>query len=91
MSKVILKGFILVPEQDREVVKSELINHKRLTLQEQGCITFSVTKNLNNPLRFDVFEEFVDKAAFEEHQQRVKNSYWGKVTANVERYYEIFE
>ncbi|EJK2117020.1 antibiotic biosynthesis monooxygenase [Vibrio navarrensis] len=91
MSKVTLKGFILVPEPDLELVKNELVNHKRLTLDEPGCITFSVIENPETPLRFDVYEEFVDKVAFEQHQKRAKASRWGKVTVNVERHYEIFE
>ncbi|MDF5015048.1 antibiotic biosynthesis monooxygenase, partial [Vibrio parahaemolyticus] len=44
-----------------------------------------------NPFRFDVYEEFVDKASFKQHQERVQASHWGKVTANVKRQYEIFE
>ncbi|ATB69391.1 hypothetical protein SJPD1_1281 [Sulfurospirillum diekertiae] len=91
MSKVTLKGFILVPEAELKFVKSELVNHKRLTLEEPGCLTFSVTENFENPLRFDVYEEFTDKVAFEHHQKRVKASHWGKVTGNVERHYQIFE
>lgn len=96
MSKVTLSGFILVPEQDLEIVKSELVNHRQLTLEESGCIMFSVIESKDNEskdnhLRFDVYEEFTDKAAFEHHQKRVKASHWGKVTANVERHYEIFE
>lgn len=89
MSKVTLKGFILVPESDLELVQTELPNHTRLTLEETGCITFSVVQNSDNPLRFDVYEEFADKESFELHQQRVKASYWGKVAVNVERHYEI--
>ncbi len=91
MSKVILKGFILVPESELELLKNELVNHKRLTLEEPGCIIFNVIQNSENPLRFDVYEEFKDKVAFERHQKRVKDSHWGKVTANVERHYEILE
>ncbi len=91
MSKVTLKGFILVPESELELVKNELVNHKRLTLEETGCITFSVIQNSGNALRFDVYEEFTDKVAFEQHQKRVKASHWGKVTLNVERHYEILE
>ena len=91
MSKVTLKGFILVPESGLELVKNELVNHRRLTLEETGCITFSVIQNSENALRFDVYEEFTDKVAFEQHQKRVKASHWGKVTVNVERHYEIFE
>lgn len=91
MSKVTLKGFILVPESELELVKHELVNHKRLTLEELGCITFNVTENSENPLRFDVYEEFTDREAFEQHQKRVKASHWGKVTVNVERHYEVSE
>lgn len=91
MSKVRLKGFILVPKSELELVKAELVNHTRLTLEEPGCIHFSVTESLTNPLRFDVYEEFKDKAAFDHHQRRVKASHWGEVTVKVERHYEIFE
>ncbi|HCG8655604.1 TPA: antibiotic biosynthesis monooxygenase [Vibrio parahaemolyticus] len=90
MTKVTLKGFILVPQSELELVKSELVNHRRLTLEEAGCITFSVIQSSDNPLRFDVCEEFTNKESFEQHQKRVKASYWGKVTVNVERHYEIF-
>ncbi|XPV67379.1 MAG: putative quinol monooxygenase [Halarcobacter sp.] len=89
MSKVTLKGFILVPKSQLELIKSELVNHKRITCEESGCITFRVTQNPENPLRFDVYEEFSNKVAFEYHQKRVKESHWGKLTANVERHYEI--
>lgn len=91
MSKVILKGFIIVPEEDLPAVKDELINHRNLTHNESGCLIFEVTQSESNPRCFVVYEEFKNKAAFEFHQKRVKNSYWGEVTANVERHYEIFE
>lgn len=91
MSKVTLKGYILVPESELELVQNELVNHRRLTLEEVGCIKFSVIQSSEDFLRFDVYEEFADKASFEQHQKRVKDSHWGKVTVNVERHYEIFE
>lgn len=90
MSKIILKGFIIVPAEDLSSVKEELINHKNLTHDEPGCLVFEVIQDSNNPNRFSVHEEFVNKVAFESHQQRVKSSYWGKVSANIERHYEIF-
>ena len=91
MSKVVLKGVIIVPSEDLSAVKKELINHQDLTRNESGCLVFEVTQSENSLNRFDVYEEFMDKAAFEAHQARVKNSYWGKVAVNVERHYEIFE
>ncbi len=91
MSKVTLKGFILVPEADLDVVMQELPIHTELTRQEAGCLSFQVTQSKAEPNRFDVHEEFRDRTAFEAHQTRVKNSHWGQVTCNVERHYEISE
>jgi len=91
MTKVILKGYILVPTDDLESVENELETHKVLTLNEPGCITFSVIKSKKDPCRFDVYEEFIDKAAFEAHQNRIKTSIWGEVSANIKRHYEIAE
>lgn len=89
MSKVILQGHIIVPENELSAVKKELVNHIALTQQEAGCLIFEVVQDQNHPQRFDVYEEFVDQEAFDKHQNRVKNSHWGKVAANVERHYEI--
>lgn len=91
MNKVILKGFIIVPSADLSAIKKALISHKELTRNEPGCLMFNVTQSESNVNRFDVHEEFINNAAFEQHQIRVKNSAWGKVSANVERHYEIFE
>ncbi|OOE93146.1 putative quinol monooxygenase [Salinivibrio sp. AR640] len=91
MSKVILKGFILVPSADLQAVTRELVNHEKLTLEEPGCLIFKVQQHSEDPLRFDVYEEFVDRSAFDKHQERVKSSYWGAVTQNVTRHYQIIE
>ncbi|PXX99279.1 putative quinol monooxygenase [Halomonas sp. LBP4] len=91
MEKVILKGFIIVSEMDLEIVQQELQVHSELTRREPGCLVFEVTPDESNPNRFDVYEEFSSKAAFDSHQLRVKSSRWGQVTANSERHYEIIE
>lgn len=46
MPKVILKGFILVPEEELETVKSALPIHMRLTKSEAGCLVFKWWKTL---------------------------------------------
>lgn len=91
MSQVILKGCILVPEEYLPRVKAALLKHVQFSRAEPGCICFSVTEHPGNSLRFDVYEEFVDKAAFEQHQQRVQASPWGAISQNVVRHYQIFE
>lgn len=91
MKKIIIKGFIIVPTVDLLAVKKALISHKELTRNEPGCLMFNITQSEINLNRFDVYEEFINKAAFEQHQTRIKNSTWGKVAANVQMHYEIFE
>ena len=91
MSRVTLTGYIIVPEKDLEAVLNELPNHIALTRNEPGCLSFSVVQSDANPTRFDVAEEFDSRSAFEAHQKRVKSSYWGEVTVNVERHYKITE
>ncbi|ANB70162.1 putative quinol monooxygenase [Aeromonas veronii] len=89
MKEIILKGFILVSQNDLMAVKDELDNHIQLTRAETGCLIFQVTQDPLNPCRFDVYEEFVDKVAFQAHQARVKSSRWGEITVNVERHYTV--
>lgn len=89
MSKIILKGYIEVSDEDLDVVMQELPNHIELTRAEAGCLVFNVTQDGENKNRFDVYEEFSDQEAFDQHQVRAGASYWAQVTANVARQYEI--
>lgn len=91
MTKITLNGYIIVPETDLSAVKHALITHTELTLAETGCLTFRVTQDSENPLKFSVYEKFESKESFAAHQTRVKNSKWGEVAKNVERHYEITE
>ena len=91
MAKVILKGFILVPAEDLDSVRHELPAHISLTRAEPGCVTFEVTESDQQSHRFDVYEEFIDREAFDRHQMRVAESDWGKITKNVSRHYQILE
>lgn len=91
MPRVILRGFIIVPDGDLEVVRRELPAHSELTRAEPGCLAFEVTANESDPNRFDVYEEFASKAAFDAHQARVGSSRWGRLTARVERHYRVVE
>ncbi|WP_394182942.1 putative quinol monooxygenase [Marinomonas posidonica] len=89
MTKITLTGHIMVPHQDLNQVQQALSEHIKLTQEETGCLVFKVTQNVHNPLRFEVYEEFIDQAAFDLHQARVKASLWGQVAQNVERFYNV--
>ena len=91
MPRIILTGYILVTDTDLTAIKEALPLHSQLTREEKGCLVFEVSPDKHHANRFNVYEEFVDKKAFELHQQRVANSNWGLLTKNVERYYSIKE
>lgn len=87
--KITLEGYITVPISELCRIKAELEIHKKLTLEEKGCIIFSVTQDKHEPTKFSVYEEFQSQEDFDFHQERVQRSNWGKVSANVKRSYHI--
>lgn len=89
MAKVILKGYIIVPLEDLNAVIEALPIHIEKTTQEAGCLVFRVLQDQQQSNRFTVHEEFVDKESFDVHQDRVKGSKWGDVSANIERHYHV--
>ena len=86
---IILQGHITAPLSEISRIKKALITHTRLTLEETGCLHFSVIQNSNNPQQFDVDEVFVNQQAFDFHQARVKASPWASISQNVTRHYHI--
>lgn len=89
MNHVFLTGELICGNQDQAaVVAQHLPLHIESTRAEQGCISFEVTLT-DDPLVWQVDEQFLDAASFEAHQQRVASSAWGKATAGIERRYEI--
>ncbi len=89
MTRVSLKGHILVPAAELSMVENELPNHILLTREEPGCLVFEVTQDQVDPCKFHVDELFEDQMSFARHQQRVKASRWGRATGSVERFYDI--
>ncbi|MGO3055632.1 putative quinol monooxygenase [Halomonas sp. AOP43-A1-21] len=71
MRKVTLEGVIIVPQAELGVFQEALVLHKQQTLAEPGCITFNVIQDQTDSCRYTVYEEFVDRAAFDQHQRHV--------------------
>jgi len=86
---VILSGYVDVPDSDIATVEKHLPTHIRLSLAEEGCVSFNVRIDPTNPNRYLVDEEFATQVSFDAHQARVKTSEWGHVTGHLERQYEI--
>tara|TARA_R100001143_G_scaffold2775_1_gene5832 strand:+ start:176 stop:457 length:282 start_codon:yes stop_codon:yes gene_type:complete len=91
MPKVILAGRIIVPDSDLDSVIAALPTHINLSREEKGCLKFEVTQSAEDKNIFDVYEAFVDETAFQRHQERARDSAWGRISANAERHYEVRE
>ncbi|APZ54755.1 putative quinol monooxygenase [Salipiger abyssi] len=89
MAEIRLTGTMTCPPERAEAVRAALPEHIRLTRAEPGCLHFDVTETA--PGRFEVFERFADRAAFDAHQARAGASDWARVTAGCPRDYEITE
>ena len=83
-----LEGHIDVPAIRLPEIELELPRHIELTRAEPGCLFFNVDACPEKPGRFKVSEAFVDRKAFEAHQQRIRCSSWADVSRNIPREYE---
>jgi len=86
-----LAGHIDVPLDRLAEAREALDAHILLTLAEDGCIAFSVTPDPTVAGRFMVAEKFTDRAAFDAHQARGRNSAWGHLSQGWPRTYTIDE
>ncbi|GGL80135.1 putative quinol monooxygenase [Wenxinia marina] len=66
------------------LVRDLLPEHVRLTREEPGCEMFEV-EELPGTTIWEVRERFADRAAFEAHQARTRDSEWGRRTAAIRR------
>ncbi|WP_332305270.1 putative quinol monooxygenase [Rhizobium sp. GR12] len=89
MGAVSLSGFLrCASAADVQLVEAHLPDHLRLTRAEPGCISFDVSQT-DDPLIWRVEELFMDRAAFDFHQQRTRSSEWFAATSAIPRDYNI--
>lgn len=89
--KVKLSGYLDMDEARRDEVLAALPEHIRLSRAEPGCLAFDVRPDPERPNRLLVEELFADRAAFEAHQARSRESAWGRLTHGLARSYRITE
>ena len=91
MSKIILKGHIVVPDNYLSIIAAELPTHVKLARKEHGCVLFDVRQDTESKNIFHIHQEFVDRAAFDRHRARINSSVWGQLSQMIERHYQISE
>ena len=89
MTTVRLTGQLICDTNDDVArVHEHLALHVQLTRAEPGCLSFEVVQT-ENPLVWQVDEEFVDADAFRAHQARATASEWARGTVGIERAYTV--
>ncbi len=86
---VTLHGYLrCANEAEAMRVRGALDAHIQLTRAEAGCVSFEVTAT-DDPLVWEVAEEFTDPAAFTAHNTRAGASAWAAETKGITRDYTI--
>jgi quinol monooxygenase YgiN len=78
---------ICASQEEATLVATHLPEHIRLTRLEPGCLSFEVAQ-VDDYMIWRVEELFSDRAAFEAHQHRAKDSIWGAATKAIRREYQ---
>lgn len=83
MSYALTGRLICATEAEAAIVRAHLPRHIALSRAEPGNLRFNVDPA--GPLVWVMDEEFVNEAAFRAHQQRGRDSEWGRLTAGIRR------
>lgn len=84
-----LTGRLVCKDADEAaLVRQYLPEHKKLTKEENGCVSFEVTETAD-PLIWKVEELFSNQTTFDAHQTRTRASVWGSETRAIAREYDI--
>ena len=81
---------VCLSEEERSAVLLHRPAHVQATLEEPGCLSFSID-DTDDPMIFDVSESFRDRAAFDAHQARTRDSAWFAATRGILRDFRVEE
>lgn len=86
-----LRGqMVCVTANEAESVRRHLPEHIHLTRAEPGCLTFEVSET-DDPMVWEVMESFRDRASFDAHQARTRESAWFSATRGILRDFRLEE
>ena len=86
-----LRGqLVCLAAEEAALVHKHRPAHETLTRAEPGCLSFEIA-DTEDPLVFEVMESFRDRAAFDAHQARSRESDWFAATRGILRRIQIEE
>lgn len=84
-----LRGYLRCMTPDEaDTVRAHRAEHIRLTRAEPGCLSFHID-DTDDPMIFEVMESFRDRAAFDAHQARTRDSAWFAATRQILRNFVV--
>ncbi|MEZ5754445.1 MAG: antibiotic biosynthesis monooxygenase [Paracoccaceae bacterium] len=81
---------VCMSEEERAAVLLHRAAHEAATRAEAGCLSFAID-DTDDPMVFDVSESFRDRAAFDAHQARTRDSAWFAATRGILRDFRVEE
>ena len=81
---------VCMTEEERAAVLLHRPGHEAATRTEPGCLSFAID-DTDDPMIFDVAESFRDRAAFNAHQSRTRDSVWFAATRHILRDFRVEE
>ena len=81
---------VCMTEEERAAVLLHRPAYEAATRAEPGCLSFSIDTT-DDPMIFDVVESFRDRAAFDAHQTRTRDSLWFQATRGILRDFRVEE
>jgi quinol monooxygenase YgiN len=79
---------VCMTEEERAAVLAHRTAHIAATRAEAGCLFF-IIDDTEDPMVFDVVEGFHDRAAFDAHQARTRDSVWFAATKGILRDFRV--
>lgn len=87
-----LRGqMICMTAEEHVAVLAHIAEHIALTRAEPGCLSFEISATEDDPFTFEVMESFRDRAAFDAHQSRTRDSAWFHATRHILRDFRLEE
>ncbi|MBC9247051.1 GNAT family N-acetyltransferase [Paracoccus sp. 11-3] len=86
-----LSGRLICADTAQMLLAMDLLpDHVRLSRAEPGCLRFDIAQD-SDPLIWNLSELFINRAAFEAHQDRTAASTWGQNSKDLTRDYTRHE
>lgn len=81
---------VCMTDTERDAVRTHRAAYLAATRAESGCLTVSID-DTDDPMIFDMAECFRDRATFDAHQIRTRDSAWFAATRGILRDFRVEE